>query len=126
MSDHGYVGHKYGSARDEVLDAMAAEGWANMSSGNVESPTGWFALVVNRPAEVTEIMDAFGDDDLRHRCGAWSDDEIRAELTGAFIVLTDSNGLVDVAEYETPGAAGNAYKGLEDAYGAWFGRDDDQ
>jgi hypothetical protein len=114
---------KFSSARDECLYVMTLDGWANESTGNSEAPTGWFALVVNEPAELTEILQAFdGFPDVE---ASWTDAEIRAELTGAFIVSTDSQGFVYVEAFPTAGAAKTEYDARDAAYSAWDDQGDE-
>lgn len=104
---------KYASARDEVLDRMASDGWANASDGDVESPEGWFALIVNTPAEMPEVAQAFEDEIAE--AGADVD-----ALVGNFILAVDSNGFVSVDEYGTAREAQAEYARREDAYSAWL------
>lgn len=85
---------KYSSARDEVLDAIAKEGWANKSDGDTGSVSGWFARISNSPAELRELMSAF--EDQMNEAGLA--DPI--ELVGHFLVVEDQTGFVTVTKHE--------------------------
>jgi hypothetical protein len=74
-------------------------------------------LVVNEPAELTEILAAFdGFPDVE---ASWTADQMRDELVGAYIVSTDSQGFVYVEAFPTADAAKTAYDAREAQYAAW-------
>lgn len=106
---------KYGCARDEVLDAMAGDGWATESSGDVESPTGWFAWMVNTPAEIAEILDAFPDATDAVDAGLLDADE----LVGAWLIAHDSQGFVDVSRFSDEREVREVFAMLDADYCAW-------
>jgi hypothetical protein len=113
---------KYDSDRDEILDALVAQGWANQSTGSVESPIGHVAIVCNRPQDIVEIAQAFSDE-----IAVLSADEPEfdpMDLVGNFVVRTDTYGFVTVTEYNSPVAASDAYDRAEEAYAEWLGAED--
>mgnify|MGYP001791810815 CR=1 FL=1 len=110
-----YIGHKYSSARDEVLHAMSVQGWANRSDGNVEAPTGFFAIISNSPAELAEVVAAF-DEEIE---GTEDSDFSTSELVGHFVLVEDSQGFVGVYDYSTELGARVFYDELEDTFSKW-------
>lgn len=55
-----YISTTYSSPRDEVLHHLSLEGWANQSSGETASTTGYFARISNSEAELQELTTNFG------------------------------------------------------------------
>lgn len=95
--------------RDDVLKAMAFQGWSNEGSGEEEATTGRFWRISNKPSEIEEISQAF-EEELG---------ELDAvKLIGHFLVI-QSVDRVDVNEYETGGALRQAYLILDEAYIEW-------
>ena len=105
---------KYDSVRDEIIDAMTKGGWGNASSGDVESPMGWFARVSNDATDIASIRDAFEDDFPQATDAQWH------STIGYFLVREDSQGFVTVAQYPTESALIRAYDELDNAYGDWL------
>ncbi len=106
-------GGKYDSARDAFLDYMVSQGWANESSGDVESSAGHFALIKNPPAEVAEIVQAFSEE-------MNSLDIVPIDLTGYFVVETNSAGDVTVHDFDSEMAAEIVYSEFEREYDNWM------
>ena len=104
------------STRDQILDAMAIDGWANASDGNVESPTGYFSRISNDVADIVSIIDAFG--------GIGDVDFDISELIGHFMVAKDSQGLLYVWQYPSESALVAEYDTLVSEYSTWLGDDD--
>ena len=80
--------HKYNDAMSEYIDLRGShDSWFDTTSGDVESPTGWFALVGKRILYhdergfvwVVKYGDAFGArqvfDAMSHLYDVWSHDE---------------------------------------------------
>lgn len=86
------VDKKYACIRDEFLDWMRSEGWANNSGGDIKSPVGRFALVKIDVSELGEITEAFSTE-----IDKWSVDI--ADLLGNFIV-TNSDGVCFVRSFD--------------------------
>jgi hypothetical protein len=107
-----YFATKYASAVSEAIGIMAAGGWANESSGDVESPSGWFAVVHNPASEVGELAEAFSDD--MARLNVTADD-----ITGDFVVVEDSNGFVAVESFDSAWLADRRFAELGEVYLAW-------
>ena len=85
--------------RVEALYAMSLQGWFTDQSGDVESPTGWFAWTEIRADEVAEIGEAF---EAEFGDIAESDDELRdllASLVGGWLLFEDEQGFVSAVEY---------------------------
>lgn len=111
-SSNYFTGGKYDSARDEILDRMAADGWANESDGDVESSAGWFARVCNTEDELAEIFGAFGEDIARLGLPL-------ASLVGDFLIEHDERGAVRVTRYDTHGECAHEYAVLASIYQEW-------
>jgi len=99
---------KYASPRDEALHIMCRDGWANASSGHVESPTGYFSRVSNSVDEMAEIMSAFEEFDYDH-----------INVVGNFFVVENAQGAVAVSEFETAEDLHAVYEALEQLYQRW-------
>ena len=107
------------STRDQILDQMSLEGWANESDGNVESPTGYFSRISNDVADIVSIIDAFGE-------FAFSIDENFdfSLLVGHFIIVTNSSGFLYVFEFGNEADTKREYDTLVSEYSTWLGDDD--
>lgn len=105
------------SPRDQVLEAMAGNGWAIETNGHVEAPTGWFAVVVNEEAEVPEITDAFEMEIVEAGLLDLS------QLIGNFLVQRLSDGSIRVYEHPAKFQALGHYDRMCETFIAW---DDDQ
>lgn len=101
----------------QVVDA----GWANKSSGDVEAPTGAFALITISVDEVSELYSAVFDDDLATN---------PTLLPGAFVLVTDSDGNHTLTQFGSgytmldSARADAHYHKLDDEYQAWPHKDD--
>jgi hypothetical protein len=98
---------------------MVTGGWANESTGDVESPTGHFARISNAPNELSEIRQAF--DDTLTTYGNVSDED----MTGHFLVMTDSQGFIHITRYHAESDLIRRYRQLEDQYADWAGDSED-
>jgi len=106
-----------------VLDVLAGAGWANRDSGDVESPTGAFALIVNGPRDLVELVDVLDACDVDP--SEYSPDA----LVGAFVAWCDSLGFKYATRFaldaDTPpgfprsSAAERAFDQLDAEYSAW-------
>lgn len=121
--DHGYspLG-KYSCARDSILDYLVSSDWGNESSGNTESPTGWFARIANDPADVAMNNGEFNS--VLEEWKEWNQEvtdseALRMELVGHFIVQTMDSGFVYVYAYETEQELMIAYAQLEREFSTW-------
>ncbi len=106
---------KFSSDRDELLYVMTLEGWANESSGHVESPTGFFARISNEPRDIESIRDAFPEES-----GRVSDKEI----VGHFLCVENEQGFWYVESFESEAELIRAYRTLDDIYSEWGSEDD--
>lgn len=110
-----YFATKYACPRDEVLGEMQDNGWANASSGNVEAPSGYFSRISNSEAELPEIYQAF--ESTIEEMGTYG---FTAEaLLGHFLLITDSQGFVNVAQFESEAHLIHDYETLERMYDEW-------
>ena len=101
------------TAIEALFDAIVSGGWANRSDGNVEAPTGHFAMVSNSPDELLELRQAF--EDVTDVYGDVSD----ADLTGHFIVITDSAGFISITRYPSAVSAASEFVTLQNRFAAW-------
>ena len=101
------------TALEALFDAMITGGWANESGGDVESPQGHFARISNSANELSEIRQAF-EDTLR-AYGNVSDED----MTGHFLVVTDSQGNISIHRFGTDTALVAEYRNLESDYDDW-------
>lgn len=106
---------KFDSDRDELLYVMSLEGWANESSGHVESPMGFFARISNYPRDIEGIRDAFPEETR-----PVSDEE----MTGHFLCRENDLGFWYVFTYDSEAELISEYRRLERAYSDWDSEDD--
>ena len=102
----------------EALHEMSIQGWFTSDSGDVESPTGWFAWTEILPSELDEIADAFSDE-----FAALAGLDL-SELVGGWILYQDSQGSVDAVRYELSAVPGYsdariAFEALDRDYCSW-------
>jgi hypothetical protein len=102
---------------EALFDAMVTGGWANESTGDVESPTGHFARISNAPNELSEIRQAF--DDTLTTYGNVSDED----MTGHFLVVTDSQGFIHIHRFDSETALVHEYRNMEADYADWSADD---
>jgi hypothetical protein len=92
---------------ESAARAIVTDGWANESAGDVEAPTGAFALIIITPAEIaTEIWETFD----------FSPQDVTA---GFYLEQTDSQGNTSVTEFEREWEVRAAYTTLEQEYAEW-------
>ena len=103
---------RFDSLRDEMLHRLGMDGWANESSGEVESPTGRFSRISITTPELAEIEDAFKEVFE----GAEFDDH--RSLIGHYLVV-DSGGDVRVSQFDSEQPLKSAYNLLKKRYGEW-------
>lgn len=108
---------KFRDAVDEMLYTLSLHGWAN-ESGDVESPTGFFARISITRQELPEVVEAFQDEIAAQ---GFTD---TAALIGHFLLFEDSQGFVEVDEYDDEPSLRIAYEGLEALYSQWAEEDD--
>lgn len=119
------------STRDQILQAMVSDGWANESDGAVESPSGYYAKISNTREEMNEIMGLESVRAVLAQQGFWVSgafpvpvtDYRVSELIGHFLIVTDSNGNTTVETFDRSNDLLDAYRELDDAFNAWYGDD---
>lgn len=117
---------KYDSARDEVIallaDDMEGYGQREDTSGEVDAPTGWFALVVI-PANVSFDPSPDGDraDTVATEYGVTP-----AEVAGAHLVTENSQGFVSVETFDTAEEAREEFDCRAGRYAEWSDEDRDE
>lgn len=111
---------KYDSQRDEVLDALAANGWATASDGEVNDYGQWFAYMVNDVQDVAlnnpEFVSVFESLEFGFELTA----ELSAELVGAYVLTTSDSGAVTVWKARSAADAKHIYGQLEASYNGWL------
>lgn len=100
---------------DRLFKAIVGGGWANHSGGNVEAPTGYFALIHIKPNEVQEMHDAF-EDEVGELVGLANG--IR-DLAGYYLTREDNNGLIWVVAYRRWTDALDAFGKYEADFAEW-------
>jgi hypothetical protein len=119
-----YHATKYDSARDEVIALLADElegyGQRDDATGDVDAPTGWFALVTI-PADVCltgPAMSGLGIDaivsNLANEYGV-----APADVAGTHIVTHNSQGFVSVETFDSEEEARAAFECRADHYAEW-------
>lgn len=115
-----YFATKYASARDEVVALLADEiegyGQRDDSSGDVNSPTGYFQLVTI-PDDVDLLIGSYPGDPmpmLTTEYGVTSED-----VAGSHIVFHDSQGFVSVVTYADETEARATFDCLSHRYDVW-------
>lgn len=119
---------KYSSARDDILHWMCMAEWANESSGNSESPTGYFWRISNTREDVAQANNEFNsliDGWFEENQEVTDSPELRSQLVGFFIVSTVSSGFVYVSQYDTERELLEAYEALEADYSEWADAQDE-
>lgn len=130
MEDHGYHSMgKYSSARDDLLHYLCISDWANESSGNTESPSGYFWRISNTAEDVQQANGEFNSviaDWFADNSEVTDSEELRSELVGHFIVQGVDSGFVYVYKYDDEAEQREAYEALEQQYAAWDTDENDQ
>lgn len=129
MEDHGYhpLG-KYSSARDDILHYLCTSDWAEESSGNTESPSGYFWRISNTAEDVSMLNGEFNsiiEEWFEQNQEVTGSPELRAELVGDFIVQGVDSGMVYVYKYDSKAEMLEAYAALDEQYGEWEDQDDE-
>lgn len=122
MEDHGYHSMgKYSSARDDLLHYLCITDWAEESTGNTESPSGYVWRISNEAADVQQANGEFNSvvADWFANTAVIDSPELRAELVGHFIVQTVDSGFVYVYKYDSAEEQRAAYDELENQYAEW-------
>lgn len=115
-----YHATKYDSARDEVVALLSDEaegyGMRDDTTGDVDAPTGYVALVVI-PGDVYLIPDGpiasarYGADSV-----AAEYDVTPEDVAGVHLVTTNSQGFVSVETFETEEEAREAFRAADTLY----------
>ena len=101
-----------------ALHEMSLQGWFTSSSGDVESPTGWFAWTEIRSNELDEIVEAFSAE-FAEIAGL----DV-SSLVGGWVLYQDSQGFVDAVGYDLSPVPGYsdariAFDALEREFCSW-------
>jgi hypothetical protein len=110
-----YFATRFASPRDEVLGDMEASGWANASSGDVASPSGFFSRITNSEAELIEIHNAFEETIAEMSRYGFTPEQ----LLGNFLVVTSNEGFVAVTEYRRASDLEHDFEQLEADFDDW-------
>ena len=122
-SESQYHATKYDSAAHEVIAILSSvsEGFGTMETGDVESPTGWFALVI---LDDTCDLD-FSDTSTNYPLGDYAGEVARtygvtaADVIGAHIVSEDDRGFVSVETFDSADAARAEFACREARFNFW-------
>ena len=110
------------SKYDNFFKAVVTAEWCVKSDGNVEAPSGFFALVEvpSHQGEYQQMVEAVFDEP---RTVSWADymrDHYPEMPAPGWYVTTElSTGIIVVMEYPLQIAADKAYRELFDAYAMW-------
>lgn len=112
---------------DSIFDYLAGDTmWNEEASGEVDSPTGHFALVLiprSKPMRDEMIRE------LENLTGCYAEDYADEDTyirPGWYIIKSDSLGFVWPERYTSEDDAREVYEALEEEYGEWLGDDEDQ
>lgn len=117
-----YFATKYDSAAAEVIAILSSvsEGYGIAETGDVESPTGYFAFVV-----LDDTCDLAFDDHTNYPVGDYAGEVAReygvtaADVLGAHIVTTNSQGFVSVETFDSRDEGEARFDYLAEIYNAW-------
>ena len=96
---------------EDLFDSLITQGWADEQSGDVSSPTGHFALMINRKREWGQIL-LTADSDEVYKLDP-------SEYLGAFLIVTDDQGFLHIRKFKHPEQARKAFRALEIEYQTW-------
>ena len=118
---------KYSTDRDCILHYMATCEWSNGSFGHVDSPTGYVWRITNTWNDVHPTNREFTSliEDQVKAYDIVDDDDFRESLTGSFLVIEGSNGLVSVLQFDSERELMSVYSELERKYERWDSQDDE-
>jgi hypothetical protein len=115
---HTASGELVASLYDNLFKTIVCGGWNIKSDGDVESPSGFFALVeIPKPGgELDEMSGALELDEEMQR---QIEDLASSISTGWFVTHENSDGLIFVYEMPSELAAKHAYSELEAEFAKW-------
>jgi hypothetical protein len=102
------LGTQINTPLTRVFRTIVTAGWANLSDGNVEAPTGAFSLVHIETNEINDLVAAVFDGQVSP-----------VPYPGDYLVLEDSDGNTTVTEYITLDRAMAAYNQLVIEFTIW-------
>ena len=118
---------KYSTDRDNILHYMATCDWANESFGDVDAPTGYVWRMSNTFQDVqpsnTELTSLIAEQVKLY--DIVDNDEFRESLVGHYLIVENSNGSVDVWQFDSEQALMSEYTYQLGVYDAWAGQDDE-
>lgn len=91
--------------------AIVTGGWANESDGNVEAPTGHFALVVINENDLPSFTDLFEQPEF---------DGLDVPVFGNYVFLEDSDGNGHLYKFLTAFWADKFFRDLEREFSQWL------
>ena len=101
------------TAIEALFRAMLTSGWFTASTGDVESPTGYFAYGSYAENELLELFDAHqGTIDLY----GWPGEK---EIVGSWVVQLDTHGVIHYERCPHDNYARHKYQELEEAFTKW-------
>lgn len=88
--------------RAKMFQQVVTEGWANLSDGNVEAPTGHFAVIQIDDNELGEVRDAFDSSLIE---------------AGSYLLIEDSDGNAALHTYPSLDDVMKIFNELQARYG---------
>lgn len=112
LSDEKVLHVKY----DKFFKTASSPDIADACDGNVEAPTGWFALIdMSTPKAYDEVWAAIQND-------AISSDYLDGEEIpdkGVYLTTTNNQGIIWAVEYSSRAAADKAFGNFLDEFARW-------
>ena len=110
------------SKYDNLFKAIVSGGWCVKSDGNVEAPSGYFALteIPSHPGEFQEMMDALNAGEpasMQHKAEDFP-------TPGWYVSMELNTGLIYVVEYPSRPSAEKTYQELNENFTNWATEDE--
>jgi hypothetical protein len=110
----GFTALLVNTDQSKLYDQLVNHGWANLSDGSVESPTGAFAVVWIEEAELAEVRGAFSKESAIFDGG---EDLIKV---GSFLTHCDGDGNKTLYQFNTLDDCMEQYNALQAEYERWW------
>lgn len=98
---------------EALFEALVNSGWADDANGDVEAPSGYYAMISTTAEEVSTVLSEFSD--VLGVYGQPSPEDI----TGFFLIRQDSQGFTYVDRYDSREQLQAAFRELDQVYSAW-------
>lgn len=111
------------SRYDKIVDGLVMADWSNASNGDVESPTGAYALIEINSRDDREFWSAV--ESVKQDLLLTESDHDTVPAPGWYISQRTSSGILYTFEFENETYAREVYSLLENEYAAWCGEGPD-